>query len=163
MLAKNYFYMNIDVKGKDFVKIHYTGSLADGSVFDSSLERDPLAFILDVGMLIPGLESDVKQSTVGEKRKVVIAAADAYGEINEAAIQDVPKNQFPEDLELHEGMQLQAQGQEGIIPVVVKTIKEESVIVDFNHPLAGKELTFDYEVLEKRPATDEDLQNIMGK
>lgn len=155
--------MDIDIKGKDFVKIHYTGSLADGSVFDSSLQRDPLAFILDVGMLIPGLEVDVKEANTGDKRKVVIAAENAYGPINEEAVQDVPKTQFPEDLKLEEGMQLQAQGPQGPIPVVVKEIKEESVIVDFNHPLAGRELTFEYEVLEKRAATEEDLNAILGK
>ncbi len=155
--------MDIDIKGKDFVKIHYTGSLADGSVFDSSLQRDPLAFILDVGMLIPGLEADVKETNTGDKRKVVIAAENAYGPINEEAVQDVPKTQFPEDLKLEEGMQLQAQGPQGPIPVVVKEIKEESIIVDFNHPLAGKELTFEYEVLEKRAATEEDLNAILGK
>lgn len=155
--------MDIDIKGKDFVKIHYTGSLADGSVFDSSLEREPLAFIMDVGMLIPGLESDVKEAKVGDKRKAVIDAENAYGPVNDEAVQDVPKTQFPEDLKLEEGMQLQAQGPQGPVPVMVKEIKEESVIVDFNHPLAGKELTFEYELLEKRPATDEDLNAILGK
>jgi len=155
--------MDIDIKGKDFVKIHYTGSLTDGSVFDSSLQREPLAFILDVGMLIPGLETDVKEATIGDKRKAVIEAEKAYGPLNEEAVQDVPKTQFPEDLNLEQGMQLQAQGPEGPIPVMVKEIKDESVIVDFNHPLAGKDLTFEYEVLEKRPATEDDLNAILGK
>ncbi|MDA3912220.1 MAG: peptidylprolyl isomerase [Bacteroidales bacterium] len=155
--------MDIDIKGKDFVKIHYTGSLADGAVFDSSLEREPLAFIMDVGMLIPGLEADVKEANVGDKRKAVIEAEKAYGSVNEEAVQDVPKTQFPEDLKIEEGMQLQAQGPEGPIPVMVKEIKEESVIVDFNHPLAGKDLTFEYELLEKRPATEDDLNAILGK
>ena len=155
--------MDIDIKGKDFVKIHYTGSLADGSVFDSSLQREPLAFIMDVGMLIPGLEADVKEANVGDKRKAVIEAENAYGPVNEEAVQDVPKTQFPEDLKLEEGMQLQAQGPQGPIPVMVKEIKDESVIVDFNHPLAGKDLTFEYELLEKRPATEDDLNAILGK
>lgn len=155
--------MDIDIKGKDFVKIHYTGSLADGSVFDSSKDREPLAFILDLGMLIQGLEADVKEANAGDARKVVIPAEKAYGPINEEAFQDVPKTQFPEDLKLEVGTPLQAQGPQGPIPVVVKEIKEESVIVDFNHPLAGKELTFEYEVVEKRPATDEDLKAIMGE
>ena len=155
--------MDIDIKGKDFVKIHYTGSLADGSVFDSSEGREPLAFILDIGMLIPGLEADVKEANTGDKRNVVIPAENAYGPVNEEAVQDVPKTQFPEDLKLEEGMALQAQGPQGPIPVVVKEIKETSVIIDFNHPLAGQELTFDYEVLEKRPATDDDLNALLGK
>jgi FKBP-type peptidyl-prolyl cis-trans isomerase 2 len=155
--------MDIDIKGKDFVKIHYTGSLADGSVFDSSLQREPLAFIMDVGMLIPGLEADVKEANVGDKRKAVIEAENAYGPVNEEAVQDVPKTQFPDDLKLEIGMQLQAQGPQGPIPVMVKEIKDESVIVDFNHPLAGKDLTFEYELLEKRPATEDDLNAILGK
>jgi len=154
--------MDIDIKGKDFVKINYTGSLADGSVFDSSEGRDPLAFILDVGMLIPGLEADVKEAKEGDKRKVVIAAENAYGPVSDEAIQEVPKTQFPEDMKLEVGMQLQAQTQQGPIPLVVKEIKDETVVVDLNHPLAGKELTFDYEVLEKRAATEEDLKAIMG-
>ena len=155
--------MDIDIKGKEFVKIHYTGSLADGAVFDTSEGRDPLAFIMDIGMLIPGLEKDVKESNVGDKRKAVIAAEEAYGPIVDEAIQEVPKSQFPEDLTLTVGLQLQAQGPQGPIPVVVKEIKEETVIVDFNHPLAGQELTFDYEVLEKRDATEEDLNKLLGK
>jgi len=155
--------MDIDIKGKDFVKIHYTGSLADGSVFDSSLQREPLAFIMDVGMLIPGLEADVKEANVGDKRKAEISAENAYGQVNEEAVQDVPKTQFPEDLKLEVGMQLQAQGPEGPIPVMVKEIKDDSVIVDFNHPLAGKDLIFEYELLEKRPATEDDLNAILGK
>ncbi|MFP4664454.1 MAG: peptidylprolyl isomerase [Bacteroidales bacterium] len=154
--------MDIDIKGKDFVKIHYTGSLSDGSVFDSSEGRDPLAFIMGVGMLIPGLEKSIAEKETGEKEKVVIAPAEAYGEIDEKAIQDVPKGQFPEDLELKEGLQLQAQTQQGPIPVVVKEIKPETVVVDFNHPLAGQELTFDYEVVEKRPATEEDLNQLLN-
>lgn len=153
--------MDIDIKGKDYVKIDYTGSLDDGSVFDSSKGREPLAFILDVGMLIPGLEADVKEAKTGDKRKVVIAPENAYGEVKQEAVQDVPKTQFPEDLKLEVGMALQAQTEQGPIPANVKEIKEESVIVDFNHPLAGQKLTFDYEVLEKRPATEDDLKAIM--
>ncbi|MDD2386153.1 MAG: peptidylprolyl isomerase [Bacteroidales bacterium] len=154
--------MDIDIKGKDYVKIDYTGSLDDGSVFDSSEGREPLAFILDVGMLIPGLEADVKLAKTGDKRKVVIAPENAYGEVNQEAVQDVPKTQFPEDLKLEVGMALQAQTEQGPIPANIKEIKEESVIVDFNHPLAGQKLTFDYEVLERRPATEDDLKAIMG-
>ena len=152
----------MDIKGKDYVKIDYTGSLADGTVFDSSEGREPLAFIMDVGMLIPGLEADVKEAKVGDKRNVVIAPENAYGELREDAIQDVPKTQFPEDLKLEVGMALQAQTEQGPIPANVKEIKEESVIVDFNHPLAGQNLTFDYEVIEKRPATEDDMKAIMG-
>ncbi|MDD3367243.1 MAG: peptidylprolyl isomerase, partial [Sphaerochaetaceae bacterium] len=120
------------------------------------------AFILDVGMLIPGLEADVKLAKTGDKRKVVIAPENAYGEVNQEAVQDVPKTQFPEDLKLEVGMALQAQTEQGPIPANIKEIKEESVIVDFNHPLAGQKLTFDYEVLERRPATEDDLKAIMG-
>ncbi len=154
--------MDIDIKGKDFVKIHYTGKLNDGSVFDTSEGRDPLAFILEVGMIIPGLEADVKEANTGDKRTVVIAAENAYGPVSKDAFQEVPKTQFPADLKLEAGMTLQAQTEQGPIPVVVSEIKEEAVIVDLNHPLAGKELTFEYEVLEKRSATDEDLKAIMG-
>jgi FKBP-type peptidyl-prolyl cis-trans isomerase 2 len=155
--------MDIDINGKDFVKIHYTGALGDGAVFDSSEGKEPLAFILDIGMLIPGLEKSVKEAKKGEEKSVTIPPAEAYGEVDEKAIQDVPKTQFPEDLDLEEGLQLQAQTQQGPIPVVVKEIKPETVVVDFNHPLAGKELKFDYEVVEKRPATEEDLNNLLGK
>lgn len=154
--------MDIDIKGKDFVKINYTGSLADGSVFDTSDGREPLAFILEIGMLIPGLEEDVKIANVGDKRKVVIAPEKAYGTIHPEGVQDVPRTQFPAEIALEVGMTLHAQTEQGPIPILIKEIKEESVIIDLNHPLAGKELVFDYEVLEKRPATDDDLKSIMG-
>ncbi len=154
--------MDIDIKGKDFVKINYTGKLNDGSVFDTSEGRDPLAFILDLGMIIPGLEGDVKEAKTGDKRTVVIAAENAYGPVRDDAFQEVPKTQFPADLKLEAGMTLQAQTEQGPIPVVVSEIKDEAVIVDLNHPLAGKELTFEYEVLEKRAATEEDAKAIMG-
>lgn len=142
------------------VSMHYTGTLEDGSVFDSSEGREPLEFIFGIGMIIPGLEEGISGLAVGDKKKVEnISPENAYGPIQEEARQEVPKDQMPQDMQLEVGMQLAAQGPQGPIPVVIAEIKEESVVVDFNHPLAGKTLTFDVEITNIRDATETELQH----
>lgn len=145
------------VGDKKVVKIHYKGTLSNGSVFDSSEGKDPLEFLFGGGQVIPGLETGVKGMKVGEKKQVAIKAADAYGEYNQAAIQEVPRESFPKDMKLETGMELVAQTGMGPIPVRIGEIKEKTVMVDFNHPLAGKDLTFDVEVVSIRDATKEEL------
>lgn len=144
------------------VKINYKGTLDDGTVFDSSEGREPLEFIFGMGMIIPGLEKELNGLNVGDKKSIKVVAAEAYGPVMEQAIQEVPKTQFPADMELKEGMQLAAQGPQGVIPVQVKEVKEENVIVDFNHPLAGKDLTFDVDVVEITEATEEEKKRILA-
>ena len=149
----------MEISDKKVVKIHYKGTLDDGSVFDTSEGRDALEFIFGVGMIIPGLEEGIKGLKVGDKKSVKVPADKAYGQINEQAMQEVPKDQMPEGAEIKVGMQLMAQGPQGAIPVVVSEVKESTIVVDFNHPLAGKDLTFDVEVVDIRDATKEELEH----
>jgi len=131
------------------VKIHYTGTLEDGSRFDSSEGRDPLEFELGSGQVIPGFDKAVEGMSVGESKSVTIPPEDAYGPRQEQAIQEVPKSALPEDLVPVEGMTLQAQNQnQQPVQLTVTSVSEDSITVDGNHPLAGKALNFDISLVE---------------
>ena len=131
------------------VKIHYTGTLDDGSQFDSSVGRDPLEFEMGAGMVIPGFEKGVKEMEVGEKKTIHIPAAEAYGERREDMIIQFERSQLPEDLKPEVGMGLQMQGPQGQpVPVTVTAVDEESITIDANHQLAGKNLNFELELVE---------------
>ncbi len=130
------------------VRIHYTGTLSDGEQFDSSAGRDPLEFETGSGMVIPGFDSAVRDMEVGGKKTVTLPAAEAYGELRDEMIGDIPKYRFPPEMELSVGMPLQMTGPQGPLPVVIKEIKEDAVTIDANHPLAGKDLTFELELVE---------------
>ncbi len=141
------------------VKLNYKGTLQSGEVFDSSEGREPLEFIFGVGMIIPGLENGIKGLKVGDKKKVSVKAEEAYGPRMDEAVQEVPKQHFPAEIPLKVGMQLAAQGPHGVIPVVIADIKKDTVMVDFNHPLAGKDLVFEIEVVGVRDASAEELSH----
>jgi peptidylprolyl isomerase len=131
------------------VKIHYTGTLDDGSQFDSSAGRDPLEFEMGAGMVIPGFEQGVADMQVGEKKTIHIPANEAYGERREDMVMDFERAQLPEGLEPQVGMGLQMQTPEGqAVPVQITAIAEESITIDANHPLAGKDLNFELELVE---------------
>jgi len=130
------------------VRIHYTGTLNDGTQFDSSAGRDPLEFETGSGMVIPGFDSAVRDMNVGGKKTVTIPAAEAYGEAREEMIGNLPKDRFPPEMELAVGMQLQMMGPQGPLGVVVNAITDEFVTIDANHPMAGKDLTFTLELVE---------------
>ena len=135
-------------KAGDTVKIHYTGTLDDGSEFDSSSGRDPLEFTVGSGQVIPGFDKAVEGMAVGDQKKVRIEAEDAYGEPSDQMIQEVPKSALPDDLEPKEGMGLQARGQDGrVINLTVTEVGDETITVDGNHPLACKPLNFDIELV----------------
>lgn len=137
------------VKENSTVKVHYTGKLSDGSVFDSSLERDPIEFTVGQGQLIPGFEQGVIDMGVNEKKTIEIAANEAYGQVRDELIQEVPKSQLPPDIQPEEGLRLMSktpQGQD--IPLVITEVKDETIVVDANHPLAGKDLVFEVEVVD---------------
>lgn len=137
------------VKENDTVKVHYTGTLADGEVFDSSREREPLEFTMGQGMIIPGFEKALIDMSVNESKIVNIPFAEAYGERREDLVQDVPRNQLPDDIKPEVGMPLMSQTPDGQqIRLVITEVKEETITVDANHPLAGKDLTFDLELVE---------------
>ncbi len=138
------------VKKGDTVKIHYTGKLKDGNVFDTSRSREPLEFEVGKGMIIPGLEEAIEGMEVGEKKDVSLGADQAYGKRDENLIVDVPKDKLPEDLEPKEGMPLRVKNQQGRdMQVIVAEVGDDSVKIDANHPLAGQDLDFEIEVMEK--------------
>ncbi len=137
------------VKANDTIKVHYTGKLNDGRVFDSSVDREPLEFTLGQGQLIPGFENGVIDMAVNEKKTVNIPSAEAYGERREDMMQEVPKNQLPPEIKPEVGMGLVSQTPEGQeMRLTVAEVKDETIVVDANHPLAGQDLTFEIEVLE---------------
>ncbi|MEX0655542.1 MAG: peptidylprolyl isomerase [Phycisphaeraceae bacterium] len=140
-------------KQGDTVKVHYTGKLADGTVFDSSVEREPIEFQLGAGQILPGFEQAVEGLEPGEKTTTTIPAADAYGDRSEEAIVKVQRTQLPEDLKPEVGQQLQMQQPDGQpIPVRVTDVSEEDITLDANHPLAGKDLAFEIELVEVKAA-----------
>ena len=137
------------VKEGDTVRIHYTGTLADGETFDSSQGRDPLEFTVGSGQIIPGLEAALPGMAVGEKKTVEVPAADAYGTADPDAKQSVPRADIPEDIPLDIGTRLQVQTPQGqVMPVTVAEVTDSEVILDANHPLAGQDLTFAIELVE---------------
>lgn len=129
------------------VSVNYTGRLEDGTIFDTSIQegREPLTATLGQGQLIPGFENGLMGMAVGEKRTIEIEPQDAYGEVNPQMVSEVALNQVPEGVK--EGDMLQGQNQYGPVQVVVKEVKESTVVLDMNHPLAGKKLIFDLEVV----------------
>ncbi len=136
-------------KNGDNVQVHYTGKLKDGSVFDSSREREPLAFQLGEGQIIPGFESAVVGMSEGDSTTIEIAPKDAYGERKEDMLMEVSKAQVPEGMNPKEGETLQVQTGEGqVANVVVHEVKPESIVLDANHPLAGKDLVFEIELVK---------------
>lgn len=136
------------VKSGDKVSVHYHGKLTDGTTFDTSEGRDPLSFTVGQGMVIPGFDNAMIDMEIGEKKTVEIPVDQAYGPRNAENIVEFPKTEFPAEMEIQEGLQLQLQNNEGhVIPVVVQEVKEETVILDANFPLAGKDLVFDIELV----------------
>lgn len=129
------------------VSVNYTGRLEDGTVFDSSLNpgREPLSATLGQGSLIPGFENGLIGMSEGETKTINIPCVDAYGEVNEQLVAEVPKDRVPENIEV--GQMLQTMTQQGPMNVVVKEVKDDVVVLDANHPLAGKDLIFDLEVV----------------
>ncbi len=141
------------VKTGDIVSIHYTGTLSDGSTFDSSSGRAPLEFTVGAGQIIPGLDQAIPGMAVGDTKTVQVPADQAYGQRDPNAQQAVPRADIPADIPLEPGTQLQMQTPTGqIVPVMVAEVTETEVTLDANHPLAGKDLTFDVEVVEIKAA-----------
>jgi len=136
-------------KSGDTVRIHYTGTMDDGTQFDSSDGRDPLEFSLGGGQVIPGFDSAVDGMAVGENKSVTVQPDQAYGERHEQLVQQVPKSALPEDMEPAIGMQLQSQSPDGqVMNLVITEVADETITVDANHPLAGQALTFAIELVE---------------
>ncbi len=133
----------------DTVHIHYTGRLDDGTVFDSSREREPLGFTLGSGQVIPGFDSAVTGMSVGESKTATIPAAEAYGDARDDLFIPVDRGQLPEGLDPSVGQPLQMQTPNGQqVHVVISQVEDDRIVVDANHPLAGEDLTFDIELVK---------------
>ena len=131
------------------VKVHYTGTLDDGSKFDSSVDRgEPIEFTCMAGQMIPGFDSAVKDMAQGDTKNVHIPAAEAYGERDEAMVQQVPVDQIPNGDQLPVGQTVYFQGPMGPFPAKVVSVDENNAVFDMNHELAGKDLTFEIELVE---------------
>lgn len=137
------------VKQGDKVKVHYTGKLPSGEQFDSSKDREPLAFTVGAGQMIKGFDAAIPGMEVGEKKTINLQPEEAYGPVNKEAIVEFPKKNIPDGMNIEKGMKLQLKNAEGQpIPVTVTDVKDEAVVLDANHELAGKELVFDIELVD---------------
>lgn len=138
-----------EAKFGDTVRVHYTGKLDDGTVFDSSVNGDPLEFTIGEGMIIPGFEQAVLGMTPGDSKTELIPVDQAYGPHREDMVVIVDRAQMPADMEPEIGQQLQIQQPTGqAIPVVVTDVSDSEITLDANHPLAGEDLTFDIQLVE---------------
>jgi FKBP-type peptidyl-prolyl cis-trans isomerase SlyD len=136
--------------------IEYTVKNSKGEVVDTNKGQAPLEFVAGKGQIIPGLEKEVEKMEVGEEKTIVVKAEDAYGQRNEEWVETLPREQF-EGIELQKGMTLYGQSPDGqTIAVTVKDFNDKEVTIDYNHPLAGEDLTFDVKVVSKREATAEE-------
>jgi len=137
------------VKQNDTVKVHYTGKLADGQVFDTSEGKEPIEFTLGEGQLIPGFENGLIDMKLNEKKTINIPVDQAYGQPREDLVQEIDKSQLPPEIAPEVGMGLVSKTPDGReMNLLVAEVKENTIIVDGNHPLAGKDLIFDLEVVE---------------
>ncbi|GAB4256759.1 MAG: peptidylprolyl isomerase [Thermoleophilia bacterium] len=139
------------------VTLHYTLTDDDGTLLDTSEQREPLAYLHGYGAIIPGLESALEGVEAGYKGTIVVPAADAYGERDPEAVFEVPRESFPGDLELIPGMRVAARTPQGEIAFTVIELTDGGAVLDGNHPLAGKTLHFAIEVADIRPATEREL------
>lgn len=136
------------IKNGDTVRVHYTGITEDGKVFDSSRERDPLEFTLGQKMLLPGFEAAVEGHEPGDVVSVTIPCEEAYGEFDPELVFTVARMQVPSHIPLEEGTPLQLSNEQGQMDVVITEVGEDEITLDANHPLAGKSLTFEIEILK---------------
>ncbi len=148
--------MSVAQKGS-VVKVHYTGTLKDGSVFDSSQDRDPLEFTVGAGQMIAGFDAGVVGMAVGDKKTIEIACEDAYGPRREEMVAKVPLEEVPEDINPKVGMVLQMQHPNGMpITVTVTEVTDEHILLDANPPLAGKDLIFEIDMVEIKDGASSD-------
>jgi len=137
----------MEIKQGDSVRVHYTGTLEDGVVFDSSRDRNPLEFVLGKRMLIEGFEKALIGRKAGDQVRVTIPADEAYGDVNEQLIFNVPLHEVPSHITPEPGLQLSLSSPEGDLEVTITHVDSDMIVIDANHPLAGKDLTFDIEVV----------------
>lgn len=153
--------MNDELKVQDgqVVSMEYTLRV-DGEILDTSVGREPLEFLQGAGNIIPGLEQELYGMAIGESKNVIVQAEEGYGEIDPDAFFDVPREQFPNDIPLEIGIEIQVTDENGDpMSARIDSITDENIRLDFNHPLAGKELHFDMKIVDLRTATDEENEH----
>jgi FKBP-type peptidyl-prolyl cis-trans isomerase 2 len=137
------------IKENNTIKVNYTGKLSNGQIFDTSEGKEPIEFVLGQGRLIPGFEKGLIDMKLNEKKTIEIAKDQAYGDVNDNLIQEIKKTELPQDMEPKVGMGLVSKSPDGKeINLMVVEVKNESIVIDGNHPLAGHDLIFDVEVVE---------------
>jgi peptidylprolyl isomerase len=133
----------------DTIRLNYTGKLEDGTIFDSSEDREPIEFVIGGGAVIPGLENGIIGMTVTETKTITIPMEEAYGPKRPEMIMKAPKDKLPQDMEIEVGRQLESRQPDGrIMYVTIIDVAEDTVMLDANHPLAGKTLIFEVEIME---------------
>lgn len=146
-------------KEGDIVKVNYTGKLEDGTVFDTSQDREPLTFTIGEGKVIPGFEQAVTSMEPGDSKTETLAPEQAYGPRRDDMVMEMERDQIPDNVEAQEGQELQLRLQNGqTVPVVITDLSDESVTIDANHPLAGKTLVFDIELIDVESGQGENGQ-----
>lgn len=141
------------------VSIDYTLTV-DGQVVDTTEGDEPLSFLQGHQNIIPGLERELSGMKIGDSKQVVVSPAEAYGEIDPDNIIDVPRSEFPEEIPLEKGTELEVKNSDGeVLSATINEVNKDTVKLDFNHPLAGKELTFDVTVVDLRQATEEEISH----
>ncbi len=151
----------MNITDKVYVAFDYRLTLDSGEEVDRSPDNQPFGYITGSGQIIPGLEKSMMGMTVGGRSKISVEPEDAYGPVNPGLIGDVPRSHFPGEMELKPGMTFQSQGPDGRISANIVEIKDENtVVVDLNHPLAGKRLHFDVNIVEVRELTAEELSDL---
>ena len=153
--------MTEELKVRDnlVISMDYTLTVED-EIIDSSEDQEPLDFLQGHGNIIPGLERELYGMAIGESKSVVVSPADGYGEYSDEAFIDVPREQFPKEMKLKVGDEIQVTDEDGQIAIArVESLKEQTVRLDFNHPLAGKELHFDVTIVSLREASEEEMEH----
>jgi FKBP-type peptidyl-prolyl cis-trans isomerase SlyD len=148
------------VQDKAHVKLDYSLTIDSGEVVDRSTPEEPLEFIYGAQQIIPGLEKKLHGMKAGESAKLVVEAAEGYGERNEQLVEDLPRKYFPDGVDVQIGMVFQANTPSGPARMKVLEVAEDHVKADFNHPMAGERLTFDVKVVNVREATEEELEEL---
>ena len=144
-----------------YVSIDYTLTLESGEVADKSSKGEPLRFLFGTGQIIPGLEKALEGMEAGQSAQITVEAVDGYGETREDLLRDLPRENFPDDLKLEPGIGFEAKGPHGPVTFRLREVREDTVVADFNHPLAGQQLHFDVAVTEVREPTAEELAILM--
>ncbi len=150
----------MSVEMNKVITFNYTLKDDAGTVLDSSESKEPLSFLSGSNTILPKLEETLRGMIIGSKKNVKLSAEDAYGDYKEEAVQNVKKDQFPKEAQLTVGASYMANSPDGRqMPFVITEVKEDDITVDFNHPLAGKDLEFDVELVDVRDATPEEMQH----